>query len=379
MSSPAMAPPELLIALLIGLLTLALAHYRSRGKRFPDLTKTWSEFPVTSVRLVNDANGQRQPALADRPILFITVGTSTAHLPTGAHVKIKKTITKDGKLEEIMRAYTPTKFDNGQCELMIRCYEGGALTPELYKVKKGDTLTMMGPTGLHRYGPKPGELRVGGGGGLCSRCSRCSRLDCPLFVPCSPLFAFAPACPRSRSFALASACLVHAMFALVHLVHPVRTVHTVFVPGHFTAGRRSITCSHIGMLAGGTGVTPMIQIVNSILSDPADHTTVTLVVFSTTGGDIMMFDRLNSIAASSKNAVQISFVVSKPLSSAEKTKFGPLQQVSMRSLDRGGILKLLGIDGENENESVVCQCGPEGFTKHVKGQLKDLGDQLMTW
>jgi cytochrome-b5 reductase len=57
------------------------------------------------------------------------------------------------------------------------------------------------------------------------------------------------------------------------------------------------TWAAVGMLAGGTGVTPMVQLVRAILSDPRDRTEVRLILANKTRGDIMLKEELDALAA----------------------------------------------------------------------------------
>ena len=43
-----------------------------------------------------------------------------------------------------------------------------------------------------------------------------------------------------------------------------------------------------GMLAGGTGVTPMYQVANAILKNPADKTKITLLFANVSADDILI-------------------------------------------------------------------------------------------
>lgn len=50
-------------------------------------------------------------------------------------------------------------------------------------------------------------------------------------------------------------------------------MHRYAAPGTFTVGKKGKVYSgirRIGLLAGGTGITPMIQIANKVLSDPGE-------------------------------------------------------------------------------------------------------------
>ena len=72
----------------------------------PALSRLYAPFPVVSRRVVNGG---------DRAVIFLVLKVSTAHLPTGAHVKVRATIGG----EVVVRSYTPTRFNGGECELMV--------------------------------------------------------------------------------------------------------------------------------------------------------------------------------------------------------------------------------------------------------------------
>lgn len=69
---------------------------------------------------------------------------------------------------------------------------------------------------------------------------------------------------------------------------------------------------NIGMVAGGTGLTPMLQVIDAILSNPEDQTHVTLVYANVTPGDIIMKDRLDELARKHPKRFSLYYVVEKP-------------------------------------------------------------------
>eukprot|EP00898_Chlorokybus_atmophyticus_P007618 jgi/Chlat1/7858/Chrsp66S07301 len=57
----------------------------------------------------------------------------------------------------------------------------------------------------------------------------------------------------------------------------------------------------IGMIAGGTGITPMLQVIEEILRNPEDNTKVSLVFANVTEPDILLQDRLDYLAKTHPN------------------------------------------------------------------------------
>jgi cytochrome-b5 reductase len=55
-------------------------------------------------------------------------------------------------------------------------------------------------------------------------------------------------------------------------------------------------CKYIGMIAGGTGITPMLQIVNAVLKNPNDVTRVSLIFANVAESDILCRKELDKLA-----------------------------------------------------------------------------------
>lgn len=52
----------------------------------------------------------------------------------------------------------------------------------------------------------------------------------------------------------------------------------------------------IGMIAGGTGITPMLQLIRQVLKDPKDHTKLSLIFANQSEDDILLRDELEMLA-----------------------------------------------------------------------------------
>ncbi|KAH8067920.1 cytochrome-b5 reductase [Aureococcus anophagefferens] len=66
--------------------------------------------------------------------------------------------------------------------------------------------------------------------------------------------------------------------------------------GKWLHGRREISASAVGMMAGGTGITPMYQILQVALKDPKDKTTFSLLFANQTPDDILIKAELDALA-----------------------------------------------------------------------------------
>ncbi|CAG8432865.1 7353_t:CDS:2 [Diversispora eburnea] len=67
----------------------------------------------------------------------------------------------------------------------------------------------------------------------------------------------------------------------------------------------------LGMIAGGTGITPMLQIIRAICKNPKDKTKVNLVFANVTEDDILLKDELDTLAAQHDN-FNVYYSLDKP-------------------------------------------------------------------
>ncbi|GMH66893.1 hypothetical protein TrLO_g12777 [Triparma laevis f. longispina] len=132
---------------------------------------------------------------------------------------------------------------------------------------------------------------------------------------------------------------------------------------------------HIGMIAGGTGLTPMLQVILEILNNPDDNTKVTLIYANKSEGDILLKDMLDGLAAKHSNFTVVYTLDKAPWLWKGKTGF-----VS------ADMIKEAGLSTAKDADSCVYVCGPppmmnfisggkgpKGSQGEVGGVLKDLG------
>jgi len=66
--------------------------------------------------------------------------------------------------------------------------------------------------------------------------------------------------------------------------------------GTFVIKRKDRTFKNVGMIAGGTGLTPMLQIIQAVLKNKNDKTKLWLLYANQTEEDILLRDTLESLA-----------------------------------------------------------------------------------
>lgn len=120
-------------------------------------------------------------------------------------------------------------------------------------------------------------------------------------------------------------------------------------------------CKKIGMLAGGTGITPMYQLIRAICEDPRDTTEVSLIYANRTEDDILLRRELESFAKRYPMNLKIHYLLDNPPDNwAYGTGFVTKELMAER------------FPGPRE-ESKVMLCGPPGMVNAAKKALADLG------
>lgn len=75
---------------------------------------------------------------------------------------------------------------------------------------------------------------------------------------------------------------------------------------------RIVKVKKVGMIAGGTGITPMLQLVRHILKDPNDETQLALLFANQTEKDILLRDELEEAASKNPKQFKVWYTVDTP-------------------------------------------------------------------
>ncbi|KAI0961472.1 hypothetical protein AcV7_000563 [Taiwanofungus camphoratus] len=68
----------------------------------------------------------------------------------------------------------------------------------------------------------------------------------------------------------------------------------------------------LGMIAGGTGITPMLQIIRAALKNPKDHTNINLIYANVNHEDILLKKELDELAAKHTERFRVYYVLNNP-------------------------------------------------------------------
>merc|ERR1712187_470583 len=82
--------------------------------------------------------------------------------------------------------------------------------------------------------------------------------------------------------------------------------------GTFKLPGRTITVKHVGMMAGGTGLTPMLQVAQAALHHRSDTCKFTLIYANKTEDDILCKDLLEEAAANSNGRFKVHYTLDFP-------------------------------------------------------------------
>jgi len=70
--------------------------------------------------------------------------------------------------------------------------------------------------------------------------------------------------------------------------------------------------SKIGMIAGGTGITPMLQLIRQVFKDPADKSELWLIFANQTEADILLRDELEEVKAEHPERFHLWYTLDRP-------------------------------------------------------------------
>ncbi|CAL0325714.1 unnamed protein product [Lupinus luteus] len=112
---------------------------------------------------------------------------------------------------------------------------------------------------------------------------------------------------------------------------------------------------HIGMIAGGSGITPMLQVIEAVLKNPDDKTQISLLYANVSPDDILLKQKLDVLAASHPN-LKVFYTVDNPT----KNWRGGAGYISKDVVVKGL--------PSPSDDALILVCGPPGMMKHISGE-----------
>ncbi|EXB44362.1 NADH-cytochrome b5 reductase 1 [Morus notabilis] len=116
-----------------------------------------------------------------------------------------------------------------------------------------------------------------------------------------------------------------------------------------------------GMLAGGSGITPMYQVARAILENPKDQTKVHLIYANVTYEDILLKEELDGLATNYPDQFKVYFVLNQPPEGWN----GGVGFVSKEIIQTHCPAPAPDVQ--------VLRCGPPPMNKAMAGHLNDIG------
>eukprot|EP00697_Spironema_sp_BW2_P000037 gnl/Spiro4/10070_TR5344_c0_g1_i1.p1 gnl/Spiro4/10070_TR5344_c0_g1~~gnl/Spiro4/10070_TR5344_c0_g1_i1.p1 ORF type:complete len:299 (-),score=57.85 gnl/Spiro4/10070_TR5344_c0_g1_i1:41-907(-) len=129
----------------------------------------------------------------------------------------------------------------------------------------------------------------------------------------------------------------------------------------------------VGMVAGGTGLTPMLQVVRKVLSNPADSTDITLVFANHTEADILLKSELDQLQQQHSN-FKVHYILSRPSDSWHGPRGRVTKDYLASILPKPSERSLIYVSGPPGMMEDVCgKKAPDYSQGPLSGMLKDLG------
>lgn len=133
-------------------------------------------------------------------------------------------------------------------------------------------------------------------------------------------------------------------------------------PGILQSGTKIIQFSKLGLIAGGTGITPMLQIITQILEAHGDSTQINLIFANKMEDDILMRDEIDMLANIHPSQFKVWYTLNNPPEKWEYDTGHVTQEMIHQHLP------------EPHPSTTIFSCGPPMFVEHAcKANLTKLG------
>lgn len=125
----------------------------------------------------------------------------------------------------------------------------------------------------------------------------------------------------------------------------------------------------IGMIAGGTGITPMLQIIRAAMKNPLDTTKISLIYANVNPSDILLKSELDCLAASHPERFSVYYVLNNP----PEGWTGGEGFVSKEMIEKHLPEPIKEEASLAKGDHRMLMCGPPPMINAMKGHLKEIG------
>ena len=123
--------------------------------------------------------------------------------------------------------------------------------------------------------------------------------------------------------------------------------------GKFTIKGKSSQVDHFGMIAGGSGITPVLQIIEAIYNNEKDKTKVSLIYANQTEDDILLRETLEEMAVNRKGQFNFYFTLDRPADDWTQGKGFITEAMIKENLP------------PSTDDTIVLMCGPPPMLKYA--------------
>jgi len=113
----------------------------------------------------------------------------------------------------------------------------------------------------------------------------------------------------------------------------------------------------IGMIAGGSGITPMFQVINKILQNPEDKTQISLIYANLSENDILLKQELDTLARRHRDRFQVHYTIDKATTKYWKQDTGFITDKLIQKY----------LPSPKDNDAIVYVCGPPPMMNAISG------------
>ncbi|KMZ62622.1 NADH:cytochrome b5 reductase [Zostera marina] len=125
-----------------------------------------------------------------------------------------------------------------------------------------------------------------------------------------------------------------------------------------------------GMIAGGSGITPMFQVARAILEDPNDNTSIHLIYANVTYEDILLKEELEGLAKNYAGRFNVYYVLNQPPEGWKGgVGFVSSDMIKMHCPVPSQDIKILRCGPPPMNKAVAAHLDSIGYTKEMQFQF----------